>query len=538
MSIPENEKINGQEKETENTAEEFSTVFSDPSAHDRTESPKKKKKRLMAAIASVLAVAVFAGGTVAVIKLIPEKEEDTASSPYLQEETIADFESDDYTTLTLNNEKGTLNLYSEREDASDDTDNSSDSTSTSDAEVVTWYVEGVDKELISTSSVATFVGSAITVDVVREITEKTAADCGLESPSISFNAVDTEGETFSVKIGAESPDGSGYYLQTSLSDKIYVVGSGYVDELQVEALDFASASMGAFTVPDGADDYTDDSGALVYFDKLTVDSKNFSDTLVVENNPDEELSSYVGYIITSPSKRIAENVDKLFAVYTDGLTVSGAYTFDVSSESLKKFGLNDPDFKMTLEVMGTTLTYKFALQEDGYYAAVNDESKLINKVSADTLSGFIGLELTDFYSSWISLNSIDDISHFKVSAEGTVYDFAIAANEDEDAEDGYVITVNGESIDCSSFQNLYQYFISLACTDYTVDNVTASADITVDFDFHDGSVSSIKFFKSGETRYQYSVDGIHMGKTTSASMNKFIKYLKKVAAGETISNIS
>ncbi len=202
MSIPENEKINGQEKETENTAEEFSTVFSDPSAHDRTESPKKKKKRLMAAIASVLAVAVFAGGTVAVVKLIPEKEEDTASSPYLQEETIADFESDDYTTLTLNNEKGTLNLYSEREAASDDTDNSSDSTSTSDAEVVTWYVEGVDKELISTSSVATFVGSAITVDVVREITEKTAADCGLESPSISFNAVDTEGETFSVNIGA------------------------------------------------------------------------------------------------------------------------------------------------------------------------------------------------------------------------------------------------------------------------------------------------------------------------------------------------
>ena len=72
-NIPENEKINN----TENSGgdEVFSTVFSDPTEHKRT-APEKKKNKLLIAIASILAVAIFAGGTVAVIKLIPEREEE------------------------------------------------------------------------------------------------------------------------------------------------------------------------------------------------------------------------------------------------------------------------------------------------------------------------------------------------------------------------------------------------------------------------------------------------------------------------------
>ena len=73
---PENEKIDISEIESveENTDEVFSTVFSAPAEHKRA--PKRKKHRLLVAIASVLSVAILIGGTVAVIKLIPEKEEE------------------------------------------------------------------------------------------------------------------------------------------------------------------------------------------------------------------------------------------------------------------------------------------------------------------------------------------------------------------------------------------------------------------------------------------------------------------------------
>ena len=66
--FPEQEKTNLQNEE------EFSTIFSDPTAHKKTAEDVKKKKLLPIIIAAFLAVAVLVGGTVGVVKLIPEKE--------------------------------------------------------------------------------------------------------------------------------------------------------------------------------------------------------------------------------------------------------------------------------------------------------------------------------------------------------------------------------------------------------------------------------------------------------------------------------
>ena len=62
--------------------DELSTVFADPAAHKVTADGKKNqnKKRIMSIIAGVLAVAVLIGGTVAVVKLIPEKEDDDGTT--------------------------------------------------------------------------------------------------------------------------------------------------------------------------------------------------------------------------------------------------------------------------------------------------------------------------------------------------------------------------------------------------------------------------------------------------------------------------
>ena len=49
---------------------EFETVFSDPAEH-HAKKPSGGKKRVRAIIAAALAVAVLTGGTITVIKLIP-----------------------------------------------------------------------------------------------------------------------------------------------------------------------------------------------------------------------------------------------------------------------------------------------------------------------------------------------------------------------------------------------------------------------------------------------------------------------------------
>ncbi len=526
-NFPENEKteLNG------NTAEEFSTVFSDPAAH--RDIPQKKTRRLLAVIASVLAVAVLAGGTVAVIKLIPEKEEETASNPYAEDITVTEVSSDDLTSVTVKNENGTLNLYSKREKAKDSSDSSEISD---DAEVVTWYLKGVSSELTDSSTISSFVQSAASVTAMREITEKTEAECGLDKPFITVNTVDTKSKKMAVSVGGESPDGSGYYVKTSASDKIYLVDSSYVDTLGADKLYFAvSDTMSAFSVPEGAEDYLTSEGTLTTFDSITVKSSKFKDTLYVESNPDEALAQYAGYIIKKPTTRIAENFDGIVTVFSSGLATTGAYSYDVSASSLKAFGLDKPDFEMTMNIKGKTLTYKLALQKDGNYAAVNNDSKLISKVTADSIS-FVNNDIIDFYSSWICLYSIDDINGLNIKYEGRNYNFGIKANSDEDAEDNYIITLNGKNIDCSSFQNFYQYMVSLACTDYTVDKVSGEPDVVFDFSFKDKGVghSIINFTKANETRYQYSVDGIELGKVTSSSIKKLGKYLDKLAKGEII----
>ena len=532
-NIPENEIK--EIKEAENTVDELSTVFSDPTVH--REAPKKKKHRLLVAIASILAVAIFAGGTVAVIKLIPEKEEST-ESPFVSDIKVTEVSASSLSSVTVKNEYGTLELYSEKDETK------SDSSSSSTTETYSWYLKGVNKDLISTTTAESFVANAASVSAMREITEKTEAECGFDSSAITVETLSKESEKMTITVGGESPDKSGYYIKTSKDDKIYLVDVSYVDALKVEPLYFATtATMSAFTVPEGAEGYSADDGTLTSFDLLTIKSKKFSEDLVIEANSDDELSQYIGFLVKKPTKRIAENIDGIITVYKSGLATTGAYSFDVKSETLKKFGLDKPDFQMTMEIKGKTLTYKFAAQADGNYAAVNDDSKLISKVSADSLSAFVDKEIIDFYSSWICLYSIDDISALNIKVNDTKYNFGIEALSEEEAEnsdDKYNISLNSKKIDCQSFQNLYQYLVSLSCSDYAVEKLNAAPQIEFEFVFKDANVgkSVVKFTKASETRYQYSVDGYELGKVTSASLNKFVKYLEKLAAGEIISDIN
>ena len=90
--------------------EELSTVFSAPGEHkEKLKSPKRRK--IVSVIASLLSVLLLVGGTVAVIKLIPKKEETDNSS---QSDTVSviNFETNDLDTVSVKNENGSLLIVS------------------------------------------------------------------------------------------------------------------------------------------------------------------------------------------------------------------------------------------------------------------------------------------------------------------------------------------------------------------------------------------------------------------------------------------
>lgn len=512
--------------------DEFSTVFSDPAEYRKKKAASGTKKRIRTIIASVTAVVLLAAATAAVVILIPEKEEETTDTNF---ETIKvlELDSDDFKTVEVTNKNGKFKLYSEEEEPEDDS-SSSDTSSTEP--VINWYLDGYSKDVINSYMVSSIADGAANIEATREITAKTAEECGFGSPTVSADVVTNDGAEYSVLIGADSPDGTGVYLKLSTDDKIYLVESSVKEVFEFDALSLAATdSAPGITVTDDMDDYTDDSGSLISFDTITVNGKNFPETLVLAPNTDESLSDIAAFMTTTPSKRIADNVDSLFNIFKSGLSVSGAYSFDTSAAGQKSVGLDNPDFEATMKAGTQSYTYRFKEQEDGGYAVWFTGCKLIGKVDASSLE-FIDYDTSDFYASWVCLQSINELSNFTIKTADKTYSFDIVYDDSEDAEETYVITYNGEKLVAENFQNFYEHVISLSCSEYTVESVSGDPEVSIIFTYSDTSKEpmTVEFRKVSETRYQYRIGDIDMGKVTSSSLSKILREVEKVIAGEEI----
>ena len=517
-NFPENENIKNQE--------EFSTVFSDPEQHKTVVQKNGNKKRLKIVITALVAVAVLVSGTFAVVKLIPKKQDDT-SVPSLEEIEVLSQSDSDYKTVTVNNKNGSFKFYSVVTKAEDE----------EAQDTVKWYMDGYDESLVNTSSISQIINSLTEISASREITEKTAAECGLENPVIKAQIITQDDGQFSVLVGNKSPDNSGIYLKLSTKDTIYLVPDSIDTILTFTALDVANTdALKGITVADKYADYTD-NGTLSRFDSITVSGKNFEKPVVIETNTDEALSAYMPYIVTSPTKRVAENNEDLFALFSSGVTVSGAYSFDVSSSTLSSLGLNNPDFIATIKIQDFTYTYKFKLQSNGNYAVIGDDSVMVKKVSADSCK-YLSYSTTDFYSAWVFMESIDNISNLTLKTADKTYSFDIAENtESEDDDDTFLITYEGKNdIKSSEFQTFYRFCISLMCSDFNTDTVEADEALSITYTYKDKNITpvTVSFKKASATKYQYSLNGTPMGKINASEFIKVDKYLQQLISGKTV----
>lgn len=505
---------------------ENSTIFSDPTAHKNVEI--KKKKVWPKILAGLLCLCLVIGSAVAVVKLIPVPDEENENL-FAQEISIKKFNLNDISSVTVTNKNCTAQFYSKVVDES-----------------TQWYIKSISSDLTDSTVISDVITALSTINASRKITEKTAEDCGLKNPSIKAEVNPKKGEKYTVLLGDASPDNSGYYFTVKDSDEIYTVSTDMWNTLNFELLNFASTNMlSGFTNDDSElDDYYQ-NGILSYFDNLVIAGKNYPETIEIKRNQDEEMAQYLGYLITKPIQRIADNTDEVFSLFQNGMEVIGAYSYDVKVESLKKFGLINPDLQLTMSVGKKTITYKFALQDDGNYAAVSNSSKLIHQISADTLQSVTGLSTTDYYSPWICYHSINDLSSFTVKTETKDYKFGIVKNEvseedqDEDGaeQEDYTITYNGKKLTALNFQHLYQYCISLKCNDFVIENTNKKPSVSFVFGFKNGKESVIEFIQVSATRYQYRVDGIDMGRVSATSINKVIDNVKTVAAGKTVGQL-
>ena len=538
--IPENkdlESISEEESEYKDKFDEFETVFSDPQNHSHAKGKNTKKKRILSVIAGAVAVAVLVGGTLAVIKFIPEKDKDgeNQSSTLFEEIKVTDYASSDLDNVTVKNSKGTFKFYSKKQKEKA-TDSSSSSSSTE--ETVKWYVEGADNSLIDETSIESIVDCAAAITAIREINTKSADECGLLTPKLKIDVKSKSKGDYSVLVGLESPDSTGVYLKLSNKDSIYIVEESAISAFDFELLDLADTS--AFSAASFKGDVSKyyENDTLSTFDSLVISGKKFPDKLTIKPNKDKSFE-FIPYAITTPEERFcdvdSQNITNVVGIFSNGITISGAYSFDLSEQSLKKYKLDKPDVEVAISLAKQTKTYKFSFIDDEYCAVINDQSKMIYKVAISDVE-FINCSIEDFYGKWVCMQSINDISDFTVKAEGKEYNFSIFYDDSEDAEETYVIKYNGKKLTAENFQNFYQYFVGMEACDFGTEKLDEKPDVTVSFTLKKTKqVKIVSYTKCSATKYQYAINGKPMGRITSSSLNKLVSYVKLVCENKAIS---
>ncbi len=517
-NFPENEK------NTEEIIEDSSTIFSAPTEHKKSASDFNKKKFFPKVIAALLAVAILSGGTFAIFKLVKEKkaEEETVFKPI----EVLKLNSNDFREITVNNNSGTFKLYAK---VSNSTLTSSEST-----ETLKWYIEGYNEDILSSVSIGEIPENMASVTATREVTKRTAEECGLVDTRVKAAVTDKNGNTITYLIGNESPDKSGYYFKLLDSDKIYVVNN-----ILKEAIDFSPVSLAntdpilPISLTNISSAYKSDTGLLSTFDKLTISGSKISEPVSIKHLVDESASGVPTYKIMTPTIRVAsDNLEFVVNVFRNGIAdIQGAYALDVKPDTLKGLGFDNPDFEAKMEIENKVFTYKFKLQADGNYAVYSDDAKIIKKVSSEAESiKFASMQTSYFYSDIITINFLDALNTFTFKAGNKTYNFSFRENPDENAEDVFIVTLNGKPIKSMPFQTFYEDCISLKCSDFTVDELKEEPHYSMIYHFvneKDGE-EVVEFTKFSATKYQYSINGYPLGKVSASSLRLLEKSIEEM----------
>lgn len=505
--------------------DEFSTIFSNPQ-EKRPYNPKNTgKKKIFSLIAAVVAVAVLVSGTVAVIKLIPEKtEESTEQVSSSNDISVLSLDHTLFNKVTVANANGSFVFSGDKLTEKDDQGN--------ETEKMAWTVDGFSSDKISSDLIDNIVSVLKELSAIREITEKSAEDCGLLEPSRKIDVESEKYGNFSVLLGSDSPDNTGVYLKLSNKDNIYLVNSDVATTFDFDYLDLANVSGFKGLDTTNLSAYLDADGAISTFDRLEISGKNIEETLVFEPNRDEFLKAYIPYVVTSPIRQESDKLTDVLALFSTGLTSDGAYAFEINDEELKKVGLDNPDFIITIKLGSVNKTFKITAVDESFCAVIDDNSAMIEKVSIGSIP-FINYTSNDFYSTWVFLRTIDYVKDMTFEVDGEKYNFNITTTEDDETKD-YKIKLGDKKITAEYFQDFYTQFISLQAADFVVGDSELSPEMTVIVNYTDGHTEVIDFTRTAATKYQYRIDGRAVGRITSSSYNKILKSLKTVAKNKAV----
>lgn len=528
------ESFEDKREEAEEESFEGSTIFSAPEEkHDKVEKPKLLKKIIIGAVSLVVLAGVITGIALLVDKMTTDTDDknETVESYVLNEfVTVKDeketFNYDAVSKINLDNGKLKLEIYSKL----GEDENSS----------TKWLESTMAEEYTSETTVQSLAKAVLGLKYTRVISEelKDGVDYGFDKPSYTADIKPYEKDEFTITVGKQAADSSGYYVTVSNDKKVYLVRNSYIEKLICEdKMELAKAlSVSAFAESDGSAEYYN-AGSLAKFDHLYFKNNNLGETYKFITVDQGETYSFSTYRIVEPINRMTNDVGvvPIIELFANGFDSKGLYCLTKTDEDIKKYGLDAPDMEATLKAGKQERTVIAKLQKDGDYAVIVSDFDVVLRVSASSLSP-VSIDKKDIYSVFLFIESLADIDEFTVeSADGKNTFEIVTETNDEGANKITGVKINGaETSKPEEFQSYYQFLLGLRILSFEktdIENKTAEATIVMTK--KDNSKSTVlEYYEATNGRYQVVVNGEQMGIIGSSSFRNILKYAENVAAGK------
>lgn len=543
-----NGKQNNDFRELSEAEIENSSIFSKPQIEDVT--PPKTKNIVartfiaiavvVALIASVLLINKFFGRS----DLSSSSSDTSNVSSEVQEGiSVVGINSNDITSIHLENSKGTIDFYPIK----DKTDRDDDGVIDND-----WYIKGIDKKYIDSESTLLTADDCAKVECLFKREIDASFDYGFDKPEAVVE-VKHKGGKYTVTIGKKFNNGGieGAYVKVSTKPQsVYIMSSQNIEYFSYDVAYYISSYANTKVEEnDGNAEYF--SSELDTFDyiKMSGEIVKVGDA---QFEPYGRENSNLLYKMTKPTYThvSGEKISEILNIMKDNLECSEVLYFGkdgIEQDTLEEYGLDKPKAVVEYKVGTTVVKLKFSENKDNsvYYNMQIEGEPAVYKVTKKSFVAF-GYRRIDFANDWVFLDNIDGLKALTFNIDNKAYTFNIKSKE---TDDGTKLTVkyDGKTIKEDNFKNYYSYLTAIApylsetsLIEQRPDNCEQyfSVIVTTTDKIGDPDLNlTIYKLSDNDTRYYIELDGNPIGLCKKDYADMIVDNIQKLISNKEIEEI-
>ena len=371
-----------------------------------------------------------------------------------------------------------------------------------------------------------------------KLVESDASDLskyGLTSPDTTFKADFKDGTSRKFLIGDKATKNRYRYVCEDGKKDVYMVLESTLSDMIERKEDFVAKSLIASS---------DASQGNAPYGRMELKRKDLDYEMAFEDIENEDDALISSQVMVEPI--YAHLNIQLSSKITHGLWgLSGDRCDRIfpKEEDFKEVGLSEPfavihykndteeyTLKIGNEIHATDSEGKETDEIAAYYCYVEGVSGIdcIWQIDAEKLpwASYVAGDVI----SLMTTNKIFDINEFKVTYKGTVTDYTINANEEENEVKW--VKINGTDVEPGLFQSMYKYFLSFPTKEIYFKDIEGEPFMTIDISRNDGKSDKLEFFEESARRVLIKINGRSSYRIESRWTDLLVEDMQLIAEGK------